>query len=316
MVQKKQRILVIVESPVKVQHIQKFLNKDTENEYVVVATKGHIVDLYSNVRYKLGVDIENGFVPKYTLVPNKKDRLQLIIDEAMKSDKILMATDNDREGECIGALVRDRLTSCKKPIKRIVFEEILEDVVLRKVKQESEIDEKMVAAAKARRVLDRIVGYMASPFLIQKIGDGVSAGRVQSVALRLVVEREREIEEFNPEVYYIIKANLYKNKISNAFDATLQTRAKIKTKEDAEKIENELKGLRFVVNKITKKEKPRAPVPPLNTSAMLSIMSNKLGLSAADTMEIAQQLFENGMISYHRTDSVRVSKEMVDGVRE
>ena len=204
----KEKILIIVESPKKVDTILKYAPDD--KDYIVLASYGHIADLSKTGKYHLGIDVDDKFKPHYILDPNKKERLAAIINACTVCDKVLMATDGDREGECIASLIKDRIKTTKKPVKRIVFDEITKEKIKQQINNEREIDENLVNSAKARRALDRIVGYMGSPFIIKRLGSNMSAGRVQSVALKLVVEREKEIQNFKPEEYWIIKANLLK----------------------------------------------------------------------------------------------------------
>ena len=308
----KEKILIIVESPKKVDTILKYAPDD--KDYIVLASYGHIADLSKTGKYHLGIDVDDKFKPHYILDPNKKERLAAIINACTVCDKVLMATDGDREGECIASLIKDRIKTTKKPVKRIVFDEITKEKIKQQINNEREIDENLVNSAKARRALDRIVGYMGSPFIIKRLGSNMSAGRVQSVALKLVVEREKEIQNFKPEEYWIIKANLLKF-AEEPFMASLYTKDDIKTKEEAEAIKAELEESSYKITKVTAKPKKRNPFPPLTTSRLQQLASSRFRLSPAKTMSAAQHLYESGTITYMRTDSVRLSNEALDMVR-
>jgi DNA topoisomerase-1 len=312
----KEKILVIVESPNKVEHISQYLQKDPlKRDFIVLATKGHIADLSNKGKYKLGIDIDNKFELNYVLDPEKKDKLSAIINTAIICDKIYLATDNDREGECIASLVYDRIKTVRKPTKRVIFKEITQEGILKGLENEMEINENLVQAAKARRALDRIVGFMGSPFIIRQFGEGTSAGRVQSVVLRLIVEREREIENFKPEEYWNLKVSLTKEKLEH-FVATYHTKDTISSKEQADALKEEFENSTFKLTKLTAKPKPKAPMPPLNTAKMQSVAYSRYRLSPTATMESAQRLFEAGRVTYIRTDSIRVDQGAIDSVRE
>lgn len=309
----KEKILIVVESPKKIDTILKYVPKG--NDYVVLASNGHIADLSKNGKYRMGINVDNNFDLHYVLDPNKKEKLAAIINACTICDKILLACDNDREGYVISSLIADRIKTCNKPIRRIVFDEITKDGVIKGLSNEMDIDENIVNAGKARRALDRIVGFLGSPFIIKRLGSNMSAGRVQSVALKLVVEREKQIQEFKPEEYWSIKANLQKF-AKESFFANLHTKDPIRTGEEANNIKNELESSSFKVVKVTSKPKKRNPFPPLNTAKLQMMASSRFRLSPAKTMEAAQHLYEDGKITYMRTDSVRLSDEAINQVRE
>jgi len=306
------KILVIVESPAKTDTIMKYAPKD--NDYLVLASRGHIADLGKSGKYHLGIDIENDFSLQYVLDPAKRERLEAMINAAAVSEKILIATDNDTEGEVIGALIRDRLKTCKKPIKRVTFVEITKEGIAAGLNNEREIDENLVSSGKARRALDRIVGYMGSPFIIKRLGNNVSAGRVQSVALRMVVDREKEIQEFKPEEYWTIKANLV-SFAKDPFVANYFSKETLKNKEEADNLKLELESSSFKVSKVIAKPRKRSPQAPLNTAKLQMAASSKYKLSPSKTMAAAQSLYEQGFITYMRTDSLRISNEALIMVR-
>lgn len=300
--------LFIVESPGKVKTISKILGPD----YTVRPTVGHIVDLAKGTGGDIGVDIVNGFKPKYEVLADKKDKIKAILASAKTADEILVATDNDREGAAISFHVKEQLNNLNKPIKRIVFNEITKKAILEAIENPVEFDNNLYDAQQARRVLDRIVGFMVSPYLSKLLGDKLSAGRVQSVALRMIVDREREIESFIPEVYYNITATLKSN--SDSFIAKYPTR--ITNEEDAEKIKSDLESSIYTVSDINKKETIKRSPPPLTTSMLQQEASTKLKFKAERTMAAAQSLYEGGYITYIRTDSVQNSKESIEAVRQ
>jgi len=308
----KDKVLVIVESPKKIDTIKKYL--PTDKEYIILASYGHIADLSMTGKQKLGIDLENNFALHYTTLMDKKEKLQAMINATTLCSKILIATDDDREGECIGSLIKDRIKSCGKPIKRIVFKEITKAGVLKGISEEREIDEQLVLAAKARRALDRIVGFLGSPYIIRKLGKNMSAGRVQSVALKLVVDREKEIVAFKPEEYWTVKANLAKF-ATEPFVATLHSKSPITNKDDAVSIKKELEGCTYKVSKITAKSKQRKPYPPLTTAKLQMVASTRFRMSPTKVMSAAQELYEQGQVTYIRTDSLRVSDEALASVR-
>lgn len=305
--------LVIVESPAKAKTISRFLGRD----YKVLASMGHVMDLPKS---QMGIDIEDDFKPNYIISVDKKKTVKLLKDELKKAENLYIATDEDREGEAIGWHLLHALKVNKKktPVKRIVFHEITENAIKNSLKSPRNIDQDVVDAQQARRVLDRLVGYELSPLLWKKIRYGLSAGRVQSVAVRLVVERERAIEAFKPEEYWSIKG-LFNNKKKESFEAELQKYKgksfNINNEKDAKSTEKALKGAEYKVSKVEKKQTKRSPAPPFITSTLQQEASRKLHFSVKKTMMVAQQLYEgvdvgkgsSGLITYMRTDSVNLS---------
>jgi len=304
--------LVIVESPTKARTISKFLGKD----FKIVASFGHVRDLPER---KFGVDIENDFKPTYVLIPKARERIKEIEKEVKKAKLVILSTDPDREGEAIAYHLAYLLKlGKKKPYWRIVFHEITEQAIKEALKNPRKIDMNLVNAQQARRILDRIVGYKLSPLLWKKIAKGLSAGRVQSVALRLIVEREREIQNFKPKEYWTIEAKLksQKSKVkTEEFTAVLVKKDgkkldqfAIKNEKEAKKIVEELKGAEFKVSKIEKKETKRNPPEPFTTSTMQQASWQRFSWPAEKTMQIAQELYEMGYITYMRTDSLNLSE--------
>jgi len=315
--------LVIVESPAKAKTINKFLG----NKYKVCSSMGHLIDLPKS---KMGVDIENNFQPHYIVIHNRRKLLTELKKEAKDKKDIYLATDSDREGEAIGWHLAGALGDGKK-IHRVIFYEITKKAIEEAFSHPGEIDLNKVNAQQARRILDRLVGYNLSPLLWKKVARGLSAGRVQTVVVRLIVEREREIRAFVPEEYWEIEAELEKKMggEGSGFIAKLEKigteKAKIKSKEDGDSVLKELGSKEFIVKDIKEKEKRKNPIPPFITSKMQQEAFNKLHFSASKTMRIAQQLYEGleigeegnvGLITYMRTDSVRISDEAHAMARE
>ena len=307
--------LLIVESPTKVKSIKKYLG----SEYKVMASMGHIRDLPKS---KLGVDIENNFNPQYINMTEKKDLIKSLKQAAAECDEVYLATDPDREGEAISWHLAQILALDMNSENRVTFNEITKSCVTAGIKEPRKIDLDLVDAQQARRVLDRIVGYKLSPFLWKKVKSGLSAGRVQTVALRLIVEREREIEKFNPEEYWTIDAKLAQGR--KTFTAKLYGDKNgkkidiIPNADEAEKIVNSLNDAIYTVSEIKKGKRNRQPAPPFITSTLQQEASRKLGFTGQRTMRIAQQLYEGvdipglgttGLITYMRTDSLRISEE-------
>ena len=307
--------LLIVESPNKIKSIQKYLGSD----YKVMASVGHIRDLPKS---KLGVDIENGFKPQYSNMPEKKDVIKSLKDAAANSEQVLLATDPDREGEAISWHLAQILGLSMDDLNRVTFNEITKTGVTAGIKEPRKLNLDLVDAQQARRVLDRIVGYKLSPFLWKKVKSGLSAGRVQTVALRLVVEREREIEKFDSTEFWSIDAKLLSGRKS--FTAKLfgdKNGNKIELIPDensAAKIVNDLNDASYTVSEIKNGKRNRQPAPPFITSTLQQEASRKLGFTGQKTMRIAQQLYEGveiaghgttGLITYMRTDSLRISEE-------
>jgi DNA topoisomerase I len=331
--------LVIVESPSKAKTINKYLGKD----FRVIASVGHIKDL---PKKGLGVDVENNFEPTYEVMPGKEKVVREIKEAAKSAETVYVATDPDREGEAIGKHIAELITGtrgmARKPIFRVMFNEITKNAVKDAFNHPGKINDNLVDAQQARRVLDRLVGYKVSPLLWDKVRRGLSAGRVQTVAVRLVVERERDILAFVKTEYWSIIANL-SAKLPPPFDARLykiesqtvktsgfddgvkKTEFHIKDEETAKSILAELEGARYVVADVTTREKKRNPVPPFITSKLQQEASRKLRFTAKKTMQIAQRLYEGvelgsegavGLITYMRTDSTRVAESALAEVRD
>lgn len=307
--------LIIVESPSKIKTIKKTLGSG----YTVMASKGHVRDLPKS---KLGVDIEHDFKPQYINMSDKKDLIKELKEAAANSDGVLLATDPDREGEAISWHLAHLLALDLNEPNRVAFNEITESGVKAGIAAPHKIDLNLVDAQQARRVLDRIVGYKLSPFLWKKVKSGLSAGRVQTVALRLIVEREREIEKFNSEEYWSVDAKLLAG--TKSFKAALYGFADgkkidvIPNAEEADKIVSELSGAEYIVSALKKGTRKKQPAPPFITSTLQQEASRKLGFTGQRTMRIAQQLYEGvdvpgagttGLITYMRTDSLRISEE-------
>lgn len=306
--------LVVVESPTKAKTIEKFL----DSNYQVVSSYGHIRDLPKS---KLGINVEKNFEPVYVIPPKARKRVNELKKKAAKADEIILATDEDREGEAIAWHLVQVLGLEDSKTQRIVFHEITEKAIQEALKNPRHINLSLVNAQQARRVLDRLVGYLLSPFLWQKVIRGLSAGRVQSVALRLVVERENEIRNFKPEEYWTIAA-LLANKTGEQLMAVLTAmnhqslpKPGLKTKKETEKIINSLKKSIFQISKIEKKETRKNPLPPFITSTLQQEAFKRLRFSAKQTMMLAQHLYEKGFITYMRTDSFNLSLESLTAAR-
>ena len=301
--------LIIVESPTKANTIKKFLGKD----YKVLASFGHVRDLPKS---ELGVDVENNFTPKYVIPLKARKTISELKKEAKKIKSTILATDEDREGEAI-AWHLAQILELDNP-KRIVFHEITKSAIAHAIENPRTIDLNLVNAQQARRLLDRIVGYKLSPFLWKKVARGLSAGRVQSVAVRLVAEREKEIENFKKQEYWNIEALFNKIKNQNKQtefgallvkkDGDVIPKLGIKTKEETDKILEDLKDAEYKVGKVEKKEAKKNPLPPFTTSTLQQEAWKKFRFPAKFTMRLAQQLYENGHITYHRTDSLNLSE--------
>ncbi|MEZ0537755.1 type I DNA topoisomerase [Caldicellulosiruptoraceae bacterium PP1] len=305
--------LVIVESPAKAKTIAKYLGKD----FKVEASMGHIRDLPKS---KLGVDIEKNFEPQYINIRGKAEIINKLKKSAKEADKVFLATDPDREGEAISWHLAKILEIDPNEPCRITFNEITKNAVKESIKKPRSININLVDAQQARRVLDRLVGYKISPVLWEKVKSGLSAGRVQSVATRLVVEREEEINNFIPEEYWTIEAIFEKDKqkFSAKFYGDKKGKIELKNKEQVDKILADIKGKEFVVEKLKLGEKKKNPSPPFTTSTLQQEASRKLRFTPARTMMIAQQLYEGveikgegnvALITYMRTDSLRISEE-------
>lgn len=309
--------LVIVESPAKAKTIEKYLGKD----FKVLASFGHVRDLPKS---DLGVDIEHNFEPKYIISSNSRKTISGIKSANEKANKLFLATDLDREGEAISwhILKALKLKDDDPKIKRITFDEITKEAILNAVSNPRKIDKNLVDAQQARRVLDRLVGYKLSPLLWKKVKAGLSAGRVQSVAVRLIVEREREINNFKPEEFWVLGVELSKQKEEKIFKAMLVSRDgesikkyDIKNEKDANEIEDALKDAVYKVKNIEHKDSIRKPSAPFTTSTLQMEASRKLGFSAKQTMMMAQKLYEAGHITYMRTDSTNLSESAIKSAR-
>lgn len=306
--------LVIVESPAKAKTIQKYLGEG----YDVVASMGHVRDLPKS---KLGIDIEHGFRPDYVEIKGKEDLVQTLKKKGKKSDAIYLATDPDREGEAISWHLAYLLGMDLDQANRVTFNEITKSGVQSGMASPRRVDMDLVNAQQTRRILDRIVGYKLSPFLWKKVRRGLSAGRVQSVAVRIIVDREEEIRKFKPQEYWSIDAKLLGKASRKAFAAKLYGKDKkisIKTKEEADAILKELEGCDYVVENVKKSVRKKSPAPPFTTSTLQQEASRRLGFQARRTMKAAQELYEGvevgdmgavGLITYMRTDSLRISDE-------
>ena len=307
--------LIIVESPAKANTIKKFLGGNTK----VVASMGHIRDLPKS---KLGINIENNFEPEYINIRGKGDLIKELKTDAKNAKKVYLATDPDREGEAIAWHLSNVLNVDEKKVTRVTFNEITKTAVQKAIKEPRDIDINLVDAQQARRVLDRIVGYKISPVLWKKVKRGLSAGRVQSVAVKLIVDREEEIEKFIPEEYWNIYAELLDEKTNKKFEAKFYGKAgkkqEIHSKEEVDKILFAIKKATYIVEDVKKSEKKRTPAPPFTTSTMQQEASRKIGFSIKKTMSVAQGLYEGvkiqdkgtvGLITYMRTDSTRISEE-------
>ena len=315
------KYLVVVESPAKARTINKFLGSN----YVVRASYGHVRDLPKST---LGVDIENGFEPKYVQLRDASKAVKAIQEAAAKADRVLLASDPDREGEAIGWHVAEILKKTNKPVERIVFNEITKRGVKEAAKNPRSIDENLVNAQQARRVLDRLVGYKLSPLLQWRIRKGLSAGRVQSVAVRMVCERESEIRAFVPEEYWTVDADLFTPR-EEAVTARLHRvdgeKPKLPDKEATDAVLAGLEGAEYKIASIERKEVKRRPYAPFITSTLQQEASRKLRFTPRKTMSVAQQLYEGinigadgtvGLITYMRTDSTRLSQESLEQIRE
>lgn len=305
------KTLVIVESPSKADKIQGYLGKD----YVVMASKGHITDLAKGGKHGLGVDIDNDFKPRYVLMDDKMDILDNLLAAAKKVDRIFVASDPDREGEAIAWHLANRLEDSSKPIKRMVFNEIKKDKLLKAVKDVRDIDMNLFHSQEARRILDRLVGFMASPFLMNFFGPKLSAGRVQSVVTRMVIDREREIEQFVPEDYWTIQVNLAKGG-KDEFVTKYSGKLTDQASADAMRAKLAAKGVQYVVSDVSAEEEKKSPQAPMVTSTLQRLMSKVHGFAADRTMKAAQALYESGYCTYIRTDSVRVGDDALDEVRK
>lgn len=296
--------LVIVESPSKAKTIKKYLGDD----YDVIASQGHIIDLPSS---KFGVDIENNFKPEYKTMKGKAKIVKDIKEKAKNKEKIYLATDPDREGEAIAWHLKNVLNIDDSDKCRITFNEITKTAVKSAVEHPRKVDNNLVDAQQARRVLDRIVGYKLSPLLWKKIKKGLSAGRVQSVALKIIIDRERQIRDFKPEEYWLLTAKLQNKKdiLLAKFYGDTKKKIELKTKEQVDEIIKIIDKKEYKVIDVKKSERKKNPPPPFTTSSLQQEASRKLGFSVKKTMMVAQKLYEAGYITYMRTDSTRLSDD-------
>ncbi|MDD2495862.1 MAG: type I DNA topoisomerase, partial [Tissierellia bacterium] len=316
--------LVIVESPAKAKTISKFLGKN----YTVKASVGHVRDLPKS---KLGIDVENNFEPKYITIRGKGDIIKELKKEAKKADKVYLATDPDREGEAISWHLANILNLDANDNIRIEFNEITKDSIKKASKEPRKINLDLVNAQQARRILDRLVGYNISPLLWKKIEKGLSAGRVQSVALKLIIDREREINNFISEEYWTLDLILNKSrkKITAKYYGILDNgkikKVKINTEDEINNIINKINKEKLPVYKIEKTKKNTKPYPPFTTSSLQQEANKKLNFTAKKTMMVAQQLYEGinikgegsvGLVTYIRTDSFRLSEEAISSVKD
>lgn len=302
------KTLVIVESPAKGRKLQDLLGKD----YVVMASIGHITELGKGGHLGIGVDVENNFKPRYVLSDDKIEVMDELMAAAKKVDRIIVASDPDREGEAIAWHLSERLSDIGKPIQRMVFKKIRKDVIQKSLKELRDIDMDLFHSQEARRILDRIVGFMASPFLMNFFGPKLSAGRVQSVVTRMVIDREREIESFIPEDFWTIQTKLT-SASNESFVAKYINR--ITTQADADAAKTALDVKDYVISEVLAAEEKKNPAAPLVTSTLQRLMSKTHGFDAERTMKAAQTLYESGYVSYIRTDSVRVSDEETEALR-
>ena len=317
----KKKKLVIVESPAKAKTINRYLGAD----YIVKSSMGHLIDL---PRSRMAIDIDNGFEPEYITIRGRAKILNELKKEAKKSEEVLLAADDDREGESIAWHIGNKIKTANAniPIKRIVFHEITKDALNEAIEKPRDIDVAKVNAQKARRVLDRLIGYNLSPLLWEKIKRGLSAGRVQNVALLIICNREGEIEAFVPVEYWTFEVFLkHKNK---EFAAELQKykgeKIELKTKENVDEIINHLKDKTYKVSSVDVRDRLRNPIAPYTTSKLQQAASTSLGFNSSKTMQIAQGLYEGvsiagestGLITYMRTDSVRISPVAQEQARE
>ena len=298
--------LVIVESPAKAKTIEGFLGKD----FKVLSSFGHIRDLSHK---DMGVDVSGGFIPNYEVSTDKKETVKALKKEVKSSEVVWLATDEDREGEAIAWHLAETLDLHNKETKRIVFHEITKSAITKAVENPREIDYNLVNAQQARRVLDRLVGFELSPILWRKVKQGLSAGRVQSVAVRLLVEREREINSFESKVYYKVVGQFI-NKEGRSFKAEINSR--LDTLEEAQSFLQKCIDARFSIANLEKKSAAKSPAAPFTTSTLQQEAARKLGFSVSQTMTVAQRLYEAGFITYMRTDSVNLSNDAMSSIKK
>ncbi|HSX58291.1 MAG TPA: type I DNA topoisomerase [Candidatus Saccharimonadales bacterium] len=313
------KTLIIVESPTKARTLSRFLG----DAYHIEASMGHVRDL---PKAKLGVDVDKDFEPSYVIPKDKRKTVEALKELSLAAPEIVLATDPDREGEAIawhiGELINEskdkKLKEKTDDLKRIVFHEITQEAIEEAIKNPRSIDIPLVDAQQARRVLDRLVGYKLSPLLWFKVKKGLSAGRVQSIAVRLIVEREKEIEAFKPEEYWSIDALLSKDK--DSFLATLVEKAgkklDLKKEKESSEVVKDLEKAAYSVKAVNQKESKKSPYPPFTTSTLTQAASNRFGYTAKKTMKLAQDLYEEGLITYHRTDSFNLSNSILTAAKK
>ncbi len=313
--------LVIVESPAKAKTIEKYLGTG----YKVVASMGHLRDLPKS---KIGVDVDNDFLPDYIPVKGREDVIKDLQARAKKAGTVYLATDPDREGEAISWHLKELLKLSDEKARRVTFNEITKNVVRDSIANPRDIDQDLVNAQQARRILDRLVGYKLSPLLWRKVRKGLSAGRVQSVATRMVLDREREIREFKPEEYWYIFAQLATEKgetFRAQFFGTEKKKIELHNEEETDKVLQAVTGKPFTVSAVKHGKKQRSPSPPFITSTLQQEASRRLGMTPRRTMSIAQQLYEGidiagegtiGLITYMRTDSLRLSEDALSAAAD
>ena len=318
----KAKDLVIVESPAKAKTIEKYLGSG----YKVTASMGHLRDLPKS---KMGVDIEHGFEPQYIPVRDKKELINELKKEAKEAKTVYLATDPDREGEAISWHLKELLGLDDEKAKRVTFNEITKKVVTESIKNPRSIDQNLVDSQQARRILDRIVGYELSPLLWRKIKKGLSAGRVQSVATRMVVDREEEIEAFQSQEYWLLDARLNCGAEDAVFTARFHGKGdkkqELRSKDEVDEVINAVQAQPFTVSGVKRGEKQKSPAPPFITSTLQQEASRRLSMTPRRTMSIAQQLYEGveisghgsiGLITYMRTDSLRLSEEALAAAKD
>ena len=305
-----QKNLVIVESPAKAKTIEKFLGKD----FKVLSSYGHIRDLKKK---EFSIDIQKDFKPNYEIPADKKELVAKLQAEAQKADVVWLASDEDREGEAIAWHLYEVLKLKPEQTKRIVFHEITKTAILKAIENPREIDINLVNAQQARRILDRIVGFELSPVLWKKVKPALSAGRVQSVAVRLIVEREREIQAFKSEASYRVTAIfLVPDTDGKLVEMKAELAHRLKTKEEAKAFLETCKEATFTIEDITKRPIKKSPAAPFTTSTLQQEAARKLGYTVAQTMMLAQKLYEAGFITYMRTDSVNLSEYATEGSKQ
>ena len=303
-----QENLVIVESPAKAKTIEKFLGK----EYKVMSSYGHIRDLKKK---EISIDLDT-LEPEYEIPEEKQKLVSELKNQAKKAEKIWLASDEDREGEAISWHLCEVLGLDEKKTSRIVFHEITKAAILDAIQNPRHLDMNLVDAQQARRVLDRLVGFKLSPVLWRKVKPALSAGRVQSVAVRLIVEREREIQSFNSEPYYRINAIFTVMENGHPIEIKAELDKRFTNHKDAEEFLYACKDAEFKVSEIQQKPLHRTPAPPFTTSTLQQEAARKLGFTVSQTMMVAQHLYENGLITYMRTDSVNLSKLCIGATKE